>query len=107
MLADGIVVGVIGLLLFLFGFEYGFVSSLSLVSEAAPHARGRTLAISSGIGTLARGSATIASGWLFGAHGIAGTAALSGCCALAAFVLLVLSRSRRTPTPPTSPTTAP
>ena len=107
LIADEVIVGVIGLLLFLFGFEYGFVSSLSLVSEAAPHARGRTLAISSGIGTVARGSATIASGLLFGAHGIAGTVALSGFCALAAVVLFLLSRPQRPQTPPAPPTTAP
>ena len=106
LLANGVVAGVIGLLLFLFGFEYGFVSSLSLVSEAAPHARGRTLAIGSGIGTLARGSATIASGWLFGVHGITGTVILSGCCALTAFVLLLLSRPRRTHSSPTPTATA-
>jgi DHA1 family inner membrane transport protein len=87
--SDLLLVGVVGLLLFLLGFEFGFVTSLSLVSEAVPHARGRTLAISNAAGTVARGSGTIVSGWLYGIHGIAGTAVLSAAgaaLALAAFV---------------------
>jgi MFS transporter, DHA1 family, inner membrane transport protein len=90
VLAERLFVGVVGLLLFLFGFEYGFVTSLSLVSEAVPHARGRTLATSNAVGTVARGAGTIASGWLYGTHGITGTAALSAggvTVALLAFVL--------------------
>jgi hypothetical protein len=79
-------------LIFLLGFEYGFVTSLSLVSEAMPAARGRTLALGNGIGTLARGSATIASGWLYGAHGIVGTAALSGSVAVCSLGLFLASR---------------
>ena len=47
---DEMAVGVIGLLVFLLGFEYGFVTSLSLTSEAMPEARGATLAIGSAVG---------------------------------------------------------
>jgi predicted MFS family arabinose efflux permease len=89
---DSLAIGVVGLLLFLFGFEYGFVTSLSLMSEAMPGARGRTLALGNGIGTVARASATIASGWLYTAHGITGTAALSGGVATVALCLFLLSR---------------
>lgn len=92
---DRLGVGVVGLLLFLLGFEYGFVSSLSLVSEAMPAARGRTLALGNAIGTGARGAATIASGWLYGIHGIGGTATLSAAAGGGALVCLVLSRSPR------------
>jgi predicted MFS family arabinose efflux permease len=92
LVADQLAVGVAGLLIFLLGFEYGFVTSLSLVSEAMPAARGRTLALGNGIGTLARGSATIASGWLYGAHGIVGTAALSGSVAVCSLGLFLASR---------------
>jgi predicted MFS family arabinose efflux permease len=91
--ADGrLLVGVCGLLLFLLGFEFGFVTSLSLVSEAAPTTRGRTLAIASATGTVARGSGTILSGWLYGIHGISGTAALSAAAATVALVSFGLSR---------------
>lgn len=83
-------IGIGGLLLFLGGFEFAFVTSLSLVTEAMPEARGTTIALSNGVGTVARGTGTIAGGWLFTAHGINGSIALSlaaTACATAAFVL--------------------
>ncbi len=89
---DRLLVGVTGLLLFLLGFEFGFVTSLSLISEAGPEARGHTLAIASASGTVARASGAIISGWLYGIHGIVGTAALSGAAASAALVVFVFSR---------------
>jgi predicted MFS family arabinose efflux permease len=94
---DRAVVGVVGLLVFLTGFEYAFVTSLSLVSEAMPDARGSTLAVSNAVGTVARATGSVASGWLFGIHGITGTATLAGICAVMAFACLVLSRTRRRP----------
>jgi predicted MFS family arabinose efflux permease len=87
-------VGVAGLLVFLFGFEFAFVTSLSLVSEAVPDARGTTLAVSNGVGTVARGAAAIGTGLLYGAFGIGGTIAMSGSAAAVALVLLVISRRR-------------
>lgn len=93
MLADGrLSVGLGGLLLFLLGFEFAFVTSLSLVSEAMPDARGNTLAVSNAVATVTRASGAILSGWLFATHGIAGTAALSAMSALVAALSLVVSR---------------
>jgi predicted MFS family arabinose efflux permease len=94
---DRIAVGVPGLLVFLLGFEFAFVTSLSLVSEAMPDARGTTLAISNAVGTVARAVGAIASGWLFGSSGIAGTAGLSAAAAVTAVVCLLVSR--RLPAP--------
>jgi MFS transporter, DHA1 family, inner membrane transport protein len=96
---DRLVLGVLGLLIFLLGFEYGFVTSLSLTSEAMPDARGATLAIGNAVGTLARGVGTIASGVLYGAHGIGGTAALSAGAAVVALGCYLFSRTalRRPP----------
>ena len=37
---DSVIIALIGLIVLVIGFEYGFVSSLSLMSEAAPQARG-------------------------------------------------------------------
>jgi DHA1 family inner membrane transport protein len=88
-------VGMVGLLIFLLGFEYGFVTSLSLTSEAMPEARGTTLALSNAVGTVARGAGAIISGWLYGLHGIAGTASLSACAAAVALTCFVLSRRIR------------
>lgn len=85
-------IGMAGLLVFLLGFEYGFVTSLSLTSEAMPEARGTTLALSNGIGTAARGGGAIISGWLYGVHGLPGTAVLSACAAAISLTCLVLSR---------------
>ncbi len=84
--------GIVGVVVFLLGFELAFVVSLSLVSESMPDARGTTLAVSNAVGTVARASGAVASGWLYGAHGIGGTAALSGTAAVAAVGSLLLSR---------------
>jgi len=91
--ADGnLAVGMVGLLLFLFGFEYGFVTSLALTSEAMPEARGTTLATSNAVGTVARGGGAITSGWLYGIYGIPGTAILSACAAALSVLCFVFSR---------------
>jgi predicted MFS family arabinose efflux permease len=91
--ADGrLGIGLAGLLAFLLGFEFAFVTSLSLVSEAMPDARGTTLAVSNAVGTVARAVGAILSGWLFGAHGINGTAALSAVAAVTAGTCLLISR---------------
>ena len=93
LLANGrLSVGLGGLLLFLLGFEFAFVTSLSLVSEAMPDARGTTLAVSNAVATVARAGGAILSGWLFSTHGIAGTASLSAISAITAALTLVLSR---------------
>lgn len=92
---DSLWIGVAGILLFLCGFEFGFVTSLSLVTEAMPEARGTTIAVSSGVGTVARGTATIASGALFTAYGIAGTLVLSCAGALLSVGAFALSRRER------------
>jgi len=88
-------VGVIGIMIFLCGFEFAFVTSLSLVTEAMPGARGTTIAASNGIGTVARGLGTIASGRLFGMYGVEGTLAMSATAAIVAAAAFVISRRTR------------
>ena len=85
-------IGVIGILVFLSGFEFAIVTSFSLVSEASPTARGATIALANGVGTVARGSGTIVGGWLYGVHGVDGTLALSATAAVIAAVAFVSSR---------------
>lgn len=68
---------VIGLIVFLAGFEYAFVSSLTLVTEAAPDARGRAIGIGNAMGTVARSAAVIASGQLYEAFGMSGSLVLA------------------------------
>ncbi len=89
---DRLWLGIVGIIVFLLGFELAFVVSLSLVSESMPTARGTTLAASNAVGTVARASGAVLSGWLYGIHGIAGTAALSAAAAVVAVATLLVSR---------------
>jgi DHA1 family inner membrane transport protein len=84
---------IVGLLVFLSGFEFGFVSSLTLVSEAAPHARGRALGLSNAMGTVARGSAVFVGGQLYEAYGMSGTLTMVAICGAAAVVAITISRT--------------
>jgi MFS transporter, DHA1 family, inner membrane transport protein len=91
--ADSLVIAVLGLTLFLSGFEFAFVTSLSLVSEAAPLARGRALGIGNSIGTIARAAAVFSSGQLYESLGIGGSLALSAATGTVAALLVRLSTS--------------
>ena len=88
---DSRLVAVTGLIVFLAGFEYGFVSSLTLVTEAAPLTRGKVIGLSNALGTLARSGGVILSGQLYEAFGIAGTLTMSATAASAAVVLTILT----------------
>jgi DHA1 family inner membrane transport protein len=92
---DTLWIGVVGILVFLCGFEFAFVTSLSLVTEAMPESRGTTIALANGVGTVARGSGTIASGFLFTRWGIEGTLSMSAIAAVVATSCFVLSRPGR------------
>jgi predicted MFS family arabinose efflux permease len=99
---DSRILAIAGLLVFLGGFEYAFVSSLTLVTEAAPDARGRAVGISNAIGTLARGASVVIAGQLYEAVGINGTVAWVAAAALVALAMTSLSRpaERRLPGTP-------
>jgi DHA1 family inner membrane transport protein len=86
-----LLVGGLGLVLFFLGFEYAIVTTFSLVSEAMPAARGRTLATNSAIGTVARGAGAIAAGLLYERYGIQGAAILSAIAATIAIMLLTIA----------------
>jgi MFS transporter, DHA1 family, inner membrane transport protein len=89
---DQLWMGIVGLVVFLLGFELAFVVSLSLVSESMPDSRGATLAVSNAVGTVARAGGAVLSGWLYGIYGIGGTAGLSAAAAFVAVGSLTLSR---------------
>ena len=59
---DSVIIALIGLIVLVIGFEYGFVSSLSLMSEAAPQARGTAIAVGNAIATITRASLIVISG---------------------------------------------
>lgn len=89
-----------GLLAYLAGFEFAFVSALTLVTEAAPLARGRAIGVSNAIGTVARAGAVIASGQLYESFGMTGSLTMTGAAALVAAILALESRTgTRAPTP--------
>jgi predicted MFS family arabinose efflux permease len=83
-----------GLAVFLTGFEFGIVSCLTLVSEAAPASRGRAIGLASMLGTLARSAGVVAAGQLYDAFGISGPVAFSATTAS-----LALVATRLTPPP--------
>lgn len=89
---DSTAVAVAALLLFLCGFEYAFVSSLTLVSEAAPHARGRAIGLSNAFGTLARSSSVVLTGQLYEEFGMRGSLTWVTAAAAVAVVMAVLTR---------------
>ena len=89
---DSRTLAIAGLLVFLTGFEFGFVSSLTLVSEAAPEARGRAIGLSNAMGTVARASAVFVGGQLYEAYGMTGTLGMVAVCAGGAFVAFSLTR---------------
>jgi predicted MFS family arabinose efflux permease len=90
---DSRALAVIGLITFLAGFEYAFVSSLTLVTEAAPHARGRAIGVSNAFGTVARSAAIIASGQLYEAFGLTGSLLLAVGAATVAMAMTAIART--------------
>lgn len=92
---DSRLAAVAGLLVFLCGFEYAFVSALTVVSEAAPRSRGRAMGTNNAIGTLARAASVVVSGRLFDAYGLNGTLVWVLAAATIATVSLTLSRPAR------------
>lgn len=94
MLASGssTTLAIVGLLVFLTGFEFGFVSSLTLVTEAAPLARGRAIGLGNAMGTVARAGAVVASGQLYEAFGMTGSLTMAAGAAGVALVATAMAR---------------
>ena len=97
---DSKMLAIAALLLFLCGFEYGFVSSLTLVTEAAPHARGRAIGVSNAFGTLARSGSVVLTGQLYEAFGIGGSLTWVTVAALVALAMTALTRRASSPGSP-------
>ncbi|MGH9133940.1 MAG: MFS transporter [Ilumatobacteraceae bacterium] len=88
---DSTFLAIAGLIVFLTGFEYAFVTSLSLVSEAAPLSRGRAIGLGNALGTIARSTAVLGSGLLYDGVGIGGSLVLSAAVAGVAGTLMVFT----------------
>lgn len=94
--SDGsVVTALIGLFILVIGFEYGFVASLSLMTEAAPDARGTALAVGNALGTITRAGLIVISGQCYERFGILGTVAVSACALSVAGAALTIDRHRR------------
>jgi predicted MFS family arabinose efflux permease len=89
---DSRTLAIAGVLVFLTGFEYAFVSSLTLVTEAAPAARGRAIGISNAVGTIARATAVVLSGQLYEAFGMTGSLTMAAAAATIALLMTVVTR---------------
>lgn len=90
---DSRATAIAGLLVFLTGFEFAFVSSLTLVTEAAPAARGRAIGLSNAVGTIARAGAVFASGQLYEAFGMGGSLSMATAAGGAALVATLVTRT--------------
>ncbi len=80
-----------GLIVFLTGFEFAFVTSLSLVTEAAPLARGRRSGSATRSGRSPGRRPSSRSGLLYDSVGIGGSFVLSAAAAAIAAGLIVVS----------------
>ena len=92
--SDSVIIAIIGLIVLVIGFEYGFVSSLSLMSEAAPQARGTAIAVGNAIATITRASLIVISGQCYERFGILGSATVSAAALCAAAAALIADRRR-------------
>lgn len=93
---SSLIIGLIGLAVFIIGFEYGVVSMLPLATQLVDSAPGKGFGLVIGVGTFGRGVLTIVATSLYDDYGISG-AALAGiaCAVLSAAAIAGFSRGKR------------
>ena len=79
------VLGVGVLVLMFLGFEFGYVSLLSVISEVGEHRKGTVLSIDHALSPLGRAGAAALATNLFDAHGIAPISLIAGVASIVAF----------------------
>jgi predicted MFS family arabinose efflux permease len=82
------VLGVAVLVLMFLGFEFGYVSLLSVISEVGEHRKGTVLSIDHALSPLGRAGAAALATSLFDANGIAPVSAIAGTATIIAFVAI-------------------
>lgn len=82
------VLGVAVLVLMFLGFEFGYVSLLSVISEVGEHRKGTVLSIDHALAPISRAAAAALATSLFDAHGIAPVSVIGGVAAIVAFVAI-------------------
>lgn len=88
---------IVGLVVFIGGFEYAIVAEVTLVTEAAPLARGRAIGLSSALGTVSRALTMAASGRLYEAFEVKGPLVLTATTSLIAMTVLAFIRNSPAP----------
>jgi MFS transporter, DHA1 family, inner membrane transport protein len=88
------VLGVAVLVLMFLGFEFGYVSLLSVISEVGEHRKGTVLSIDHALSPLGRAGAAALATNLFDAHGIAPVSIIAGAAAVIAFVAIRVATTR-------------
>ena len=71
----------VGIVLFFGGFEFAYVSQISINSEVGGAARGRVIAVNAAIVTIARASGAALGTWLYVHSGMTAVAIVSVSCA--------------------------
>jgi MFS transporter, DHA1 family, inner membrane transport protein len=85
------VLGVGVLVLMFLGFEFGYVSLLSVISEVGEHRKGTVLSIDHALSPLGRAGAAALATNLFDAHGIAPISIIAGAASIVAFAAIRLA----------------
>jgi DHA1 family inner membrane transport protein len=93
---SSLLIGLLGLAVFIVGFEYGVVSMLPIATSLVDSAPGKGFGLVIGAGTFGRGLLTFVATTLYESTGIVG-AALSavGCALLSALTIYLFSRGTR------------
>jgi MFS transporter, DHA1 family, inner membrane transport protein len=79
------VLGVAVLVLMFLGFEFGYVSLLSVISEVGEHRKGTVLSVDHALSPLSRAGAAALSTSLFETHGMGTVATIAGLTTIVAF----------------------
>lgn len=82
------VLGVGVLVLMFLGFEFGYVSLLSVISEVGEHRKGTVLSIDHALSPLGRAGAAALATNLFDSHGIAPISVIAGVASIVAFAAI-------------------
>ena len=88
------VLGVAVLVLMFLGFEFGYVSLLSVISEVGEHRKGTVLSIDHALSPLGRAGAAALATSIFDSHGIEPVSVIGGIASIVAFVAIRAATNR-------------
>jgi MFS transporter, DHA1 family, inner membrane transport protein len=88
------VLGVVVLVLMFLGFEFGYVSLLSVISEVGEHRKGTVLSIDHALSPLGRAGAAALATSVFDSHGIGPVSLIGGVASIVAFAAIRSATNR-------------